>query len=183
MDFSLFWPPFLNRFLQFCLLSLQGTNKILTNICQDLQSSNKINQDHPQDRQAQNCTRNLPERRTKTPSPKVEGAVVSRRMASSIASPLPLGTNILEFASSKASAGLARSAGPVPKISCKRVPGLKFRILSDFMQICFCLNNLLNFGSPQNASKSQILTLVLISVAFGTPFGINFLYISRLPEN
>ena len=74
-----------------------------------------------------------------------------------------------------------------PKIGIGKLLGLKFQIFSDFRSTFFFPKNRLNFGSPQNAQKSQKSVLgaflAQILVAFWTPFGTNFLNISRFPEN
>ena len=74
-----------------------------------------------------------------------------------------------------------------PKIPTGRPSGLKFPIFSDFGSTFLSPKNLLNFGSFQNAPKSQKsdleAVLAQILIVFGTPFGTHFLYISRLPEN
>ena len=74
-----------------------------------------------------------------------------------------------------------------PKISIVLLRSLNFQIFSDFWSIFFCLKKPLNFGSAQNAQKSQKSDLgaflAPILVAFWTPFGTNFLNISRFPEN
>ena len=73
------------------------------------------------------------------------------------------------------------------KIASGRPSGLKFPIFLDFSSTFFCLKKPLNFGSAQNAPKSQKSDLGAfwgpILVVFGTPFGTHFLYISRLAEN
>ena len=74
-----------------------------------------------------------------------------------------------------------------PKIGIGKPSGLKFQIFSDFWSTFFCLKKPLNFGSAQNAPKSQKYDLgaflVLILIVFGTPFGTHFLYRSRIAEN
>jgi hypothetical protein len=74
-----------------------------------------------------------------------------------------------------------------PKVSPLLPRSLKFLIFSDFSSTFSCPKNLLNFGSPQIAPKSKKSDLgaflARILIAFGTHFGTNFLYISRLPEN
>jgi hypothetical protein len=61
---------------------------------------------------------------------------------------------------------------------------LNFQIFSDFRSTFFFPQKRLNFGSAQNAQKSDLGSfLVPILVAFWTPFGTNFLNISRFPEN
>ena len=65
--------------------------------------------------------------------------------------------------------------------------GLNFRIFSDFRSTFFFPQKRLNFGSAQNAQKSQKSDLraflVPILIVFWIPFGTNFLNISRFPEN
>ena len=58
--------------------------RILASPLVALPSSSEIKQDQPNDRQAWTAKSHLPKRITKTPSPTIEGAAVSRRMASSI---------------------------------------------------------------------------------------------------
>jgi hypothetical protein len=74
-----------------------------------------------------------------------------------------------------------------PKIGIGKLFGLKFRIFSDFRSTFFFPKKRLNFGSAQNAQKSLKSDLgsflAPILVAFWTPFGTNFLNISRFPEN
>ena len=74
-----------------------------------------------------------------------------------------------------------------PKIGPGKLLGLKFQIFSDFRSTFFFPKNRLNFGSPQIAQKSQKsdlgALLAQILVVFWTPFGTNFLYISRFREN
>ena len=74
-----------------------------------------------------------------------------------------------------------------PKIGIGKLLGLKFQIFSDFRSTFFFPQKRLNFGSAQNAQKSQKSDLgsflAPILVAFWTPFGTNFLNISRFPEN
>ena len=65
--------------------------------------------------------------------------------------------------------------------------GPKISDFPDFRSTFFFPKKRLNFGSAQNAPKSQKSDLgaflAPILVAFWTPFGTNFLNISRFPEN
>ena len=74
-----------------------------------------------------------------------------------------------------------------PKVSPFLLRSLNFQNFSDFRSIFFCFKKTLNFGSAQNYQKSQKSDLgaflAPMLVAFWTPFGNNFLNISRFPEN
>ena len=68
---------------------------------------------------------------------------------------MPCQIRTREFASSKASAGSAHSAGQAPKIATGRPSGFKVQNKNRFYVNFFRLEICLNFGSSQNAPKSQ----------------------------